>query len=707
MAITIPTSGMDTSDATARAADILSPKTAYVDGERITGSIPSKAAATYTPGAADQTIASGQYLSGTQTIKGDADLVAGNIKAGVEVFGVSGTFTSDANAQAGDMLSDKTAYVDGEKVTGSIPSKAAATYNVSSSDQTIAAGQYISGVQTIRAVSTTNISSANIKAGVTIKVGDAGNTGRIKNVTGKSSVVETEDGTAAAADMLSGKTAYVNGAKVTGSIPSKSAQTYTPGTSNQTISSGQYLSGAQTVKGDANLVTANIKAGTTIFGVSGKSSVVDTSDADAVASKIFNGVTAYVDGAKVTGTALATTTNATAARIRSGYKAYDNEGNLITGTAYATTTTATADDIVSGKKAYTNSGTLLTGTINVLSATISKTTASSLSSLRNHDSFAGASNGSYALFAGGTVNWDSHLSSVDAYNASLTRSNPTGLSIARENLSGASVGDYALFLGGHQLNNGSWTNYTTVDAYNKNLTRSNPTALSVNHSDAPTASVGNYAILAAGQINQSSGCSAEAYDTSLTKAAVSDAYNYGGYAKGASVGGYAIFAGGGSTTTAVTAYNASLTRSKPTSLSAGRYDHGAASNGKYALFAGGNGYLTSVDVYNKSLSRSTTTLSVGRSCPAGISHKGHAMFAGGTTTGYAYLDTVEVFDASLTRQTLPNVLSKARYQSEGATVGDYALVAGGYNEGEYSNVDAYKIEWKLPDNAVAVYYSAA
>ena len=51
--------------------------------------------------------------------------------------------------------------------------------------------------------------------------------------------------------------------------PTKGAQTYTPTTTDQTISSGRWLTGAQTIKGDANLVSSNIKSGVTIFGVSG------------------------------------------------------------------------------------------------------------------------------------------------------------------------------------------------------------------------------------------------------------------------------------------------------------------------------------------------------------------------------------------------------------------------------------------------------
>ena len=51
--------------------------------------------------------------------------------------------------------------------------------------------------------------------------------------------------------------------------PVKAAQTYTPGTTNQTIAAGRWLTGAQTINGDANLVANNIKSGVTIFGVMG------------------------------------------------------------------------------------------------------------------------------------------------------------------------------------------------------------------------------------------------------------------------------------------------------------------------------------------------------------------------------------------------------------------------------------------------------
>lgn len=60
--------------------------------------VTKKSAATYTPGTSDQNIASGQYLNGTQTIKGDNNLTAGNIRNGVKIFNVTGTYAGGGSS---------------------------------------------------------------------------------------------------------------------------------------------------------------------------------------------------------------------------------------------------------------------------------------------------------------------------------------------------------------------------------------------------------------------------------------------------------------------------------------------------------------------------------------------------------------------------------------------------------------------------------
>ena len=50
----------------------------------------------------------------------DPNLLAENIKSGVTISGVTGTFTNDAIATASDIASGATAYVNGAKVTGNV-----------------------------------------------------------------------------------------------------------------------------------------------------------------------------------------------------------------------------------------------------------------------------------------------------------------------------------------------------------------------------------------------------------------------------------------------------------------------------------------------------------------------------------------------------------------------------------------------------------
>lgn len=57
-------------------------------------------------------------------------ITATNLRTGVNVFGVNGTYTADANATSGDIASGKTAYVNGSKYTGILPEYSDLTRNV-------------------------------------------------------------------------------------------------------------------------------------------------------------------------------------------------------------------------------------------------------------------------------------------------------------------------------------------------------------------------------------------------------------------------------------------------------------------------------------------------------------------------------------------------------------------------------------------------
>lgn len=118
----------------------------------------------------------------------DVDLISSNIKSGVNILGIEGTFvgidTSDATAKPNTILYPYTAYSRGNKITGNIVTKNATNYYPSRIDQTIDAGYYLGGIQTIKAVTTNNITTNNIRKDITVQVGDVDRPGYIISVTG-------------------------------------------------------------------------------------------------------------------------------------------------------------------------------------------------------------------------------------------------------------------------------------------------------------------------------------------------------------------------------------------------------------------------------------------------------------------------------------------------------------------------------------------
>ena len=117
----------------------------------------------------------------------------------------------------------------------------------------------------------------------------------------------------------------------TGTMTDMGAMNITPGNATQTITRG-YHNGSGRVAGDANVVTGNIKAGATIFGIPGDPSVVDTSTGNATPGEILMGRQAWVDGSLATGTRCGGTVLKPGGSFSTGGRWYDNNDGTITDT---------------------------------------------------------------------------------------------------------------------------------------------------------------------------------------------------------------------------------------------------------------------------------------------------------------------------------------------------------------------------------------
>ena len=71
--------------------------TATAGDETTTQQLPTQGSTTITPGTSQKTaVSSGRYTTGNVYVAGDSDLVASNIKSGVNIFGVTGTFEGES-----------------------------------------------------------------------------------------------------------------------------------------------------------------------------------------------------------------------------------------------------------------------------------------------------------------------------------------------------------------------------------------------------------------------------------------------------------------------------------------------------------------------------------------------------------------------------------------------------------------------------------
>ena len=207
---------------------------------------------------------------GIVTVEGDDNLVPENIKEGVSIYGVDGTYreevldTSDATAEASDILEGATAYVNGKLIIGThvcmadpILSPLIVTPTGSEFVETPEDG--VDGFSEVTVEGDDNLVPENILKGVTIY-----------GVTGTAETSKPGGGSDNP-DPDQPETNYELQTK----------DDIVPGTTNVIVTPDENYYGLKrvTVNGDAALIPENIKEGVSIFGVAGtlKSGEVDFS----------------------------------------------------------------------------------------------------------------------------------------------------------------------------------------------------------------------------------------------------------------------------------------------------------------------------------------------------------------------------------------------------------------------------------------------
>lgn len=232
----IPEAYQDVTAVTATAADVLATKV-IVDatGKVTTGTMPNNGAVSRTLDSATTSYAiPAGYHSGTGSVNVVTETktltptksqqvvsaTSGKVISSVTVNAIPDNYvdTTDATATAGTILEGETAYVGSVKVEGTMPNNGAAekTLTTTETSYTIPEG-YHNGEGTVIVVpETKTVQPSRSEQNVTPTAGKVLSKVTVGAI--PANLIDTTDATAEASGILAGQTAYVNGAKVTGSM---------------------------------------------------------------------------------------------------------------------------------------------------------------------------------------------------------------------------------------------------------------------------------------------------------------------------------------------------------------------------------------------------------------------------------------------------------------------------------------------------------